>query len=106
MDVMKLGSGWLWLCYGADAEVALTDLHDAQTPIVDAGVTPLLTCDLWEHAYYLDHKNERRAFLETVFDRLMNWRFAEGQYAAARQGGGWRFADSAKDEQTRRRSAG
>lgn len=85
-------SGWVWLCQGADAELALVDLHDAQTPIVDAGVTPILVCDVWEHAYYLDHKNVRRAFLETVFDKLMNWEFAARQLEAARAGSpGWRF---------------
>lgn len=88
-------SGWLWLCHGADKEVMLVDLHDAETPIVDAGVTPLLTCDLWEHAYYLDHKNARRAYLEAVFDKLSNWAFAERQLKAARgEGAVWRFGKS------------
>ncbi|MGE0533043.1 MAG: superoxide dismutase [Hyphomonadaceae bacterium] len=88
-------SGWLWLCQGADGALALIDLHDAQTPIVDSGVKPLFVTDLWEHAYYLDHKNARRAFLETVFDKLANWSFAERQLNAARgHGEAWRFADT------------
>lgn len=100
------GSGWLWLSIGADSELALTDLHDAQTPIIDSGITPILTCDLWEHAYYLDHKNQRRVFLEAMFDKLLNWRFAQRQYESAKNGGAWRFADWAKSEKQAQRSAG
>jgi Fe-Mn family superoxide dismutase len=86
-------SGWLWLVANGQGKVSLTDLHDAQTPIVDPAVTPLFTCDLWEHAYYLDYKNERAKFLDAFFDKLVNWRFAESQYAAARKAGegGWVF---------------
>lgn len=85
-------SGWLWIVADADGEVALEDLHDAQTPIVDPKVTPLLVCDVWEHAYYLDYKNDRAAFLSSFFDRLANWRFAESQYDAAHGGGAsWRY---------------
>jgi Fe-Mn family superoxide dismutase len=94
-------SGWLWLCIGADKDISLIDLHDAQTPIVDPNVTPLLTCDLWEHAYYLDHKNERPAYLKAVFDKLLNWRFAESQFAAAQNGGGWSFASQNREPQRR-----
>jgi Fe-Mn family superoxide dismutase len=85
-------SGWLWLVADESGAVQLTDLHDADTPIVDAKVTPLLVCDLWEHAYYLDYKNERGKFLDAFFDRLANWRFAEAQYEAARAGArAWTF---------------
>jgi superoxide dismutase, Fe-Mn family len=77
-------SGWLWLVAEQDGSVALKDMHDAVTPISDGQGTPLLTCDLWEHAYYLDYKNERRRFLETFYTMLANWRFAESQYDAAR----------------------
>lgn len=98
-------SGWLWLCVGADKDISLIDLHDAQTPIVDPNITPLLTCDLWEHAYYLDHKNARRAFLETVFDKLLNWRFAEAQFASVQNGGGWTFASQDREQPRRTHSA-
>lgn len=86
-------SGWLWLVSDESGTVQLTDMHDADTPIVDSRVTPLLVCDLWEHAYYLDYKNERGKFLEAFLTRLANWRFAEAQYEAARNGGvnAWRF---------------
>src|SRR5262249_33068955 len=61
------GSGWLWLVAGADGEIDLKDMHDAQTPAADPSLNALLACDLWEHAYYLDYKNERRRYLETFF---------------------------------------
>ena len=78
------GSGWLWLVAEADGGVALKDLHDAATPVAESQIMPLLTCDLWEHAYYLDYKNERRRYLETFYTKLANWRFAEAQYDAVR----------------------
>ncbi len=54
---------------------------------------PLVVCDLWEHAYYLDYKNERAKFLDGFLSKLINWRFAETQCEAARHGGvnAWRF---------------
>jgi Fe-Mn family superoxide dismutase len=78
------GSGWVWLTADSAGNLNLTDGHDAATPIVEAGITPVLTCDLWEHAYYLDHQSERGAFLEVFLDKLVNWRFAGAQLAAAR----------------------
>jgi Fe-Mn family superoxide dismutase len=85
-------SGWLWLVADDQGALALEDLHDAASPVVDAKATPLFTCDLWEHAYYLDYKNDRAQFLASFFDKLINWRFAEGQYEAARSGASpWRF---------------
>jgi Fe-Mn family superoxide dismutase len=80
------GSGWLWLIADAEGGVDLRTTHDAQTPIADGQLTPLLTCDLWEHAYYLDYKNERRKFIEAFYSKIANWRFAESQYQAARDG--------------------
>lgn len=86
------GSGWLWLVADRSGALTLKSMHDADTPIVEAGVTPIFTCDLWEHAYYLDHKNARPAYLETFFERLIDWRFADSQYGAARSGAAaWRY---------------
>jgi Fe-Mn family superoxide dismutase len=86
------GSGWLWLVADVEGGFELKDMHDAHTPIADGQATPLLTCDLWEHAYYLDYKNERRRYLETFYTKLANWRFAEAQYDAARSGAsGWTY---------------
>ncbi|WP_309643576.1 superoxide dismutase [Phenylobacterium sp.] len=76
------GSGWVWLA--ADGEtLKLVDTHDGDDLLTHKGLTPLLVCDLWEHAYYLDHKNDRKAFLEAWFDALPSWAFAADQYAAA-----------------------
>jgi superoxide dismutase, Fe-Mn family len=87
------GSGWIWLVADEKGAVGLDALHDAGTPAIDPRVTPLLVCDLWEHAYYLDYKNERGQFLNAFLDTLANWRFAERQYDAARNGGAgaWTF---------------
>jgi len=50
-------------------------------------MTPILVCDLWEHAYYLDYQNDRKAYLEAWFDKLANWHFAERQYEASKGDG-------------------
>lgn len=90
--VGHFASGWLWLVSNRSGALSLTDLHDADTPITEASLTPLLVCDLWEHAYYLDYKNERPRFVEAFLSKLANWRFAETQYDAARSGAGaWVF---------------
>lgn len=80
-------SGWVWLVSDDKGVVKLVDLHDADTPITDPSMKPLLVCDVWEHAYYLDYKNDRAAFLKVFLEKLANWRFAETQYEAARAGG-------------------
>lgn len=85
------GSGWVWLAAeGAQLKVMAT--HDGAPLVIEAGLTPLMVCDLWEHAYYLDHKNDRKGFLGAWFDALPNWSFAQTQYAAATgSGSAWRF---------------
>jgi len=85
-------SGWLWLVSDKSGAVQLVDLHDADTPIADDKFIALSVCDLWEHAYYLDYKNERGKFLDAYLSTLINWRFAESQYAAAQKGErGWTY---------------
>lgn len=82
------GSGWVWLV--AQGEVlSVVSTHDADSPLTTAA-RPILACDLWEHAYYLDHRNDRVGFLRAWWDKLANWRFAEEQYRAP-AGGGWRY---------------
>jgi Fe-Mn family superoxide dismutase len=83
----QFGSGWAWLVSDAKGALSIRKTHDAESPITDAGVTPLLVCDVWEHAYYLDYKNDRGAFLKAYVEKLANWRFAEAQYEAAKNGG-------------------
>ena len=73
--VSHFGSGWVWLV--ADGgKLKVTTTHDAGTPIV-AGQHPLLTLDVWEHAYYVDYRNRREVHLQAVVDKLLNWDFAE-----------------------------
>jgi Fe-Mn family superoxide dismutase len=74
-------SGWVWIIADGGA-LKVISTHDADTPI-KRDQTPILVCDVWEHAYYLDYQNDRKVFLEAWFDRLANWRFAEKQLNAA-----------------------
>jgi|SRR5450631_3763892 Fe-Mn family superoxide dismutase len=73
--VGQFGSGWAWLV--ADAgKLKVVKTADAETPITH-GVKPLLTIDVWEHAYYLDYQNKRADYVNAVLDKLINWEFAE-----------------------------
>ena len=67
------GSGWGWLVLDG-AKLKVTSLHDADTPAVH-DLVPLLTLDVWEHAYYIDYRNERPTFVKSVLDNLVNWDF-------------------------------
>lgn len=78
--VGHFGSGWAWLVAGADGTLSIQTTHDAGTMLVEHG-TPLLTIDVWEHAYYLDRKNDRKAYVEAVLDRTLNWDFAAANLA-------------------------
>jgi Fe-Mn family superoxide dismutase len=73
--VAQFGSGWAWLV--ADAgKLKIVKTADAETPIT-RGLKPLLTVDVWEHAYYLDYQNKRVDYVNAVLDKLINWEFAE-----------------------------
>lgn len=74
----QFGSGWAWLVKKADGSLAITSTSNALCPLSD-GDTPLLTVDVWEHAYYLDYQNARAAYVETFFDHLINWEFVAAQ---------------------------
>lgn len=69
--VGQFGSGWVWLVQDGD-ELKVLKTSNADTPIAH-GQTPLLTCDVWEHAYYLDYQNRRKDYLQTFLDHLVNW---------------------------------
>ena len=76
------GSGWAWLVLAADDELKVISTHDADNPLC-SGMTPLLTIDVWEHAYYLDTQNDRGAYVDAVLDNLLNWEFAGQNFSAA-----------------------
>ena len=73
----QFGSGWVWLVQEGDA-LKIVKTSNADTPIAH-GQTALLTCDLWEHAYYLDYQNRRQDFIQAFLDHLANWGYAASQ---------------------------
>ena len=75
-SVGHFASGWGWLVL-KDDKLAVTSLHDADTPLVHEGIKPLLTLDVWEHAYYVDYRNARPVYLDAVLKNLINWEFVE-----------------------------
>jgi Fe-Mn family superoxide dismutase len=72
--VNHFASGWAWLVLDRGA-LRITSLHDADTPIVHEGMIPLFTLDVWEHAYYIDSRNERPKFADAVLSNIVNWNF-------------------------------
>ncbi len=72
------GSGWVWLVKNRDGSVSVTITGNAGTPIREGG-TPLLACDVWEHAYYIDYRNQRPDYLN-AFWRVVNWDFVTRNY--------------------------
>ena len=76
------GSGWAWLIIN-QGMLDIVTTSNADTPIVH-GQTPLLVIDVWEHAYYLDYKERRAAYVENVVNDLLDWEFADRNFAAAR----------------------
>jgi len=74
--VNHFASGWAWLVLDRDA-LKITSLHDADTPLVHDGMKPLFTLDVWEHAYYIDYRNERPRYAESVLGKIVNWDFVE-----------------------------
>lgn len=67
-------NGWAWLVLDRD-RLSVTSLHDADSPVAHDGLKPLLTLDVWEHAYYIDYRNRRPDFAEGVLANIVNWEF-------------------------------
>ena len=78
--VNNFGSSWTWLVKKADGTLDIVNTSNAATPITEDGLTPLLTVDLWEHAYYIDYRNVRPDYLK-AFWSLVNWDFANKNFA-------------------------
>ena len=78
--VTTFGSGWAWLVKNSDGSLALVSSSNAACPLTE-GQIPLLTCDVWEHAYYIDYRNARLQYLK-AFWALVNWDFAAQNFVA------------------------
>lgn len=72
--ITNFGAGWTWLAQDKNGKLQIVNTSNAQTPIT-SGLNPLLTVDIWEHAYYIDYRNERPKFIN-AFWALVNWDFA------------------------------
>jgi Fe-Mn family superoxide dismutase len=75
--VSTFGSGWAWLVRDGEGKLAVESTSNAGNPLRE-GKTPLLTCDVWEHAYYIDYRNARPAYVD-AFWKLVNWRFVQSR---------------------------
>ena len=73
--VGHFGSGWAWLVRDSSNKLRVVQTHDAGCPLAD-GQKPLLTCDVWEHAYYIDYRNDRAAYVKAFWEAV-NWEFVE-----------------------------
>jgi Fe-Mn family superoxide dismutase len=76
----QFGSGWAWLVSDKEGKLSITTTSNAGTPLTNADQVALLTCDVWEHAYYIDFRNSRPNYLK-AFWALANWDFAASNYA-------------------------
>jgi Fe-Mn family superoxide dismutase len=98
--VNHFASGWAWLVLDR-GNLRITSLHDADTPLVHEGMVPLFTLDVWEHAYYIDYRNERPKFASAVLNNIVNWDFVaenldgRGEQRADQQPAGSRLAEHA-----------
>ena len=72
--VDHFSNGWAWLVLDRGS-LRITSLHDADTPLAYDGMVPLFTLDVWEHAYYIDYRNERPKFASAVLANIVNWDF-------------------------------
>lgn len=79
--VKTFGSGWIWLCTDAQGKLSLVSTSNAEVPFTNNGPVPLLTADVWEHAYYIDYRNLRAKYLE-MFWAQINWDFVSENFAS------------------------
>ncbi len=73
------GSGWIWLCADSAGKLSLVSTSNAAVPFTGGGPRPLLTADVWEHAYYVDYRNARQKYLETFWTHV-NWKFVSDNF--------------------------
>lgn len=75
--VAHFGSGWVWLCEAEDGALRVVSTHDGTYPGVNLSMRPLITLDVWEHAYYVDYRNRRAKFVDSFLSHLIDWRAIE-----------------------------
>lgn len=80
--VKRFGSGWAWLV-SEKGKLSVISTPNAETPLTNPALTPLLTLDVWEHAYYLDWQNRRADYAAAVLGKLLNWKFASDAFNRA-----------------------
>jgi superoxide dismutase, Fe-Mn family len=86
--VAHFASGWAWLVADDGGKLSVVDTHDAESPLSEGKGNPLLTIDVWEHAYYVDVLNKRPEYVKRVLDNLINWKFASENLD---RGSAWRY---------------
>jgi superoxide dismutase, Fe-Mn family len=86
--VAHFASGWAWLVADEGGKLSVVDTHDADSPLAEGTGNPLLTIDVWEHAYYVDVLNKRPEYVKRVLDNLINWNFASENFD---RGSAWQY---------------
>ncbi|EFJ53026.1 superoxide dismutase [Fe] [Volvox carteri f. nagariensis] len=81
----QFGSGWAWLNTNESGKLMIFNTPDAMNPLVETKLRPILTVDVWEHAYYIDFQNRREDYLNTFIEKLIDWDVVAKRYAAAQQ---------------------